>query len=78
MPTERYDDWNEGLRAWRKSSESNFEKLKPVPFNEESIFSTAFALNEEKKDYFAQMVHGVFEKLSALHKTKEGANKFLI
>ncbi|MBD5667345.1 DUF4942 domain-containing protein [Citrobacter freundii] len=81
MPTERYDDWNEGLRAWRKSSESNFEKLKPVPFNEESIFSTAFALNEEKKDYFAQMVHGVFEKLSALHKTNRAqgfSNKLII
>ena len=49
MPTDRYDHWNEGLRAWRKSPESNFKKLKPVPFNEESIFSTAFALNEEKK-----------------------------
>lgn len=80
MPTERLEEWNKGLRAWRKASRTNFEAQKPMAFSEESIFSTAFALNEEKKDYFAQMVHGVFTKLSAHHKTNraQGFSKKII
>ncbi|MBQ0326287.1 DUF4942 domain-containing protein [Providencia rettgeri] len=71
MPTARKDEWYNTLRQWRKASPDRLAALRPVAFTEENVLATAKSLTTEKKDYFAEMVEGVFKKLSVFHKTNK-------
>ncbi|WP_192900932.1 DUF4942 domain-containing protein [Photorhabdus luminescens] len=71
MPTNRRNEWRKNINDWRKATPKNFNDMKPVTFSEDSAFATAKSLTEEKKDYFAQMVEGVFNNLSVTHKTNK-------
>lgn len=71
MPTERKDEWYDTLRQWRSASSDRIDTLRPVAFTEENVLATAKTLTTEKKDYFAEMVEGVFKNLSHFHKTNK-------
>ncbi|MEQ4672048.1 DUF4942 domain-containing protein [Providencia manganoxydans] len=71
MPTARKDEWYNTLRQWRKASPDRLASVRPVAFTEENVFATAKSLTTEKKDYFAEMVEGVFKNLSVFHKTNK-------
>lgn len=71
MPTARKDEWYNTLRQWRKASPDRLATVRPVAFTEENVFATAKSLTTEKKDYFAEMVEGVFKNLSVFHKTNK-------
>lgn len=71
MPTARQNEWYDNLRLWRKASPDRLDSLRPVSFTKENVFATAKSLTDEKKDYFAEMVEGVFNQLSLFHKTNK-------
>ncbi|WP_172412267.1 DUF4942 domain-containing protein [Providencia rettgeri] len=71
MPTARKDEWYNTLRQWRKASPDRLATVRPVAFTEENVFATAKSLTTEKKDYFSEMVEGVFKSLSVFHKTNK-------
>ena len=71
MPAEKRDEWFDSLNKWRKADRFSLASVKPVPFDRDSALSTAKSLLDERKDFFSEMVDGVFQKLSPHHFTNK-------
>ncbi|MDT0135705.1 MULTISPECIES: DUF4942 domain-containing protein [Providencia] len=71
MPAEKRNEWFDSLNEWRKADRYSLASVKPVPFNRETALSTAKSLLDERKDFFSEMVDGVFKNLSPHHYTNK-------
>lgn len=80
MPAETRERWHDDLDEWRKADRHSFSKVKPIAFDRETVLITAKRLSDERKDFFSEMVDGVFRKLSPSHFTNkaEGFSKRMI
>lgn len=71
MPIKRRDAWHAGINQWRTATTREFDNKRPPAFNRETVLLTAKTLADERKDYFAEMVEGVFDNLSRIHYTNK-------
>lgn len=71
MPTAKREQWFDDLNKWRKADRFSLHNVRPLPFEMETVLTTAKALSDERKDFFSEMVDGVFKKLSATHFTNK-------
>ncbi|EIZ1085888.1 DUF4942 domain-containing protein [Klebsiella oxytoca] len=71
MPAAKREQWFDDLDRWRKADRFSFQKVRPLPFELETVLITAKSLSDERKDFFSEMVDGVFKKLSPTHFTNK-------
>ncbi|PHM72334.1 DUF4942 domain-containing protein [Xenorhabdus sp. KJ12.1] len=71
MPTEKREKWFDDLDRWRKADRFSLPSVRPQPFEIETVLITAKTLCDERKDFFSEMVDGVFKKLSPTHFTNK-------
>ncbi|BBA64845.1 TPA: DUF4942 domain-containing protein [Escherichia coli] len=71
MPAEKRDQWFDDLDRWRKADRFSLQNVRPLPFELETVLTTAKTLSDERKDFFSEMVDGVFKKLSPTHFTNK-------
>ncbi|HCL5581107.1 TPA: DUF4942 domain-containing protein [Citrobacter freundii] len=71
MPAAKREQWFDDLDRWRKADRFSFQNVRPLPFELETVLITAKSLSDERKDFFSEMVDGVFKKLSPTHFTNK-------
>jgi len=71
MPAQKRELWSDDLARWRENDSHLLDSVKPIPFEREVVLMTAQTLISEKKDFFSEMVEGVFRKLSEKHFTNK-------
>lgn len=71
MPAKKREQWYDDINKWRKADRFLLPDVRPQPFELETVLMTAKALSDERKDYFSEMVDGVFNKLSPDHFTNK-------
>lgn len=71
MPAAKREQWFDDLDRWRKADRFSLQNVRPLPFELETVLITAKSLSHERKDFFSEMVDGVFKKLSPMHFTNK-------
>lgn len=69
MPADKREKWYDDLNKWRKADKILRASVRPLPFERETVLMTAKTLSDERKEFFTDMVDGVFKKLSPRHFT---------
>ncbi|MYM92340.1 DUF4942 domain-containing protein [Duganella vulcania] len=78
LPQERRDQWRHTLTAWR--NKEGQEVPLPPPFDEATVRPVITSLLENRLNYLAERVDGVFRRLSRIHASTcpEGFSKRMI